>query len=103
VNRYFYDNLAHYQLTTRAERLYISLLKFVIPAPDLPCVLVASDETIAERRPHYAHAYVVEVREGYQHLLQYFPELIVVRADAAEGMQERVDDLLRVSLARLGC
>jgi hypothetical protein len=98
VNRYFYDNLAHYQLTTRAERLYISLLKFLIPAPDLPCVLVASEKSVVARRPNYAHACIVESRAGYQNVVQHFPELIVVRTDDRDSMEEDLNTVLRASL-----
>jgi thymidylate kinase len=98
VNRYFYDNLAHYQLTTRIERIYISLLRLVIPAPDLPLVLVASLEATAERRPNYEHAYLGEVWAGYENLRQYFPELIVISSDSRIGMEE---SLARALCARL--
>jgi thymidylate kinase len=99
VNRYFYDNLAHYRLTTRMERIYISLLRLVIPAPDLPLVLVASVEATAERRPNYSPAYLGELRAGYENLRQYFPELIVISSDRRIGMEENLARALCTKLA----
>lgn len=94
VNRYFYDNLAHYRLTTRLERVYLAILKRLIRAPDLPFVLIASERSIAERRPQYSDAYVNELSAGYRNLLQYFPELIVVHTDVRASMEETVDNAL---------
>lgn len=99
VNRYFYDNLAHYQLTTRIERIYIFLLRHIMPAPDLPLVLVASLEATAERRPNYTHAYLAEVRAGYENLRQYFPELIVISSDGRAGMEQTLAQALCARLA----
>jgi thymidylate kinase len=99
VNRYFYDNLAHYQLKTRVERIYISLLRLIIPAPDLPLVLFASLEATAERRSNYAHAYLGEVRAGYENLRQYFPELIVISSEGRIGMEESLTKALCARLA----
>jgi hypothetical protein len=99
VNRYFYDNLAHYLLTTRIERIYISLLRLIIPAPDLPLVLFASLEATAERRSNYAHAYLGEVRAGYENLQQYFPELIVISSEDRIGMEESLTKALCARLA----
>jgi hypothetical protein len=66
----------------------MSFLRLVIPAPDLPLLLVASLEATSERRPNYATTYLGEVRAGYENLRHYFPELIIISSDGRIGMEE---------------
>jgi hypothetical protein len=81
IDRYFYDNFVHYELRTRRERLYATVLRRLIPTPDIALVLVASDDTISARRPAYAREYITAVGTRYRDLPRMFPHLISVRTD----------------------
>ena len=85
-NRYFYDNFAHFALGTRRERLWMALLRMLIPQPDLAILVVASPTTIAGRRPNYAPEYLSEVSAGYARLVQLFPRMQTVSTDREAGL-----------------
>jgi thymidylate kinase len=95
TNRYFYDNLAHFNLSTWRERVYARALGAFIPVPDIGLLLVASPKIIAERRPTYSADYVEKVGEGYRRLPDFFPRLVTVHTDR-EGppLHELVSELL---------
>ena len=81
TNRYFYDNLAHFTLSTWRERAYARALRAFMPVPDVGLLLVASPDTIRDRRPAYSSHYVEHVGEGYRRLPGLFPELMTVHTD----------------------
>jgi thymidylate kinase len=81
LDRYFYDNLVQYRLTSWIERLYAFVLRQLIPAPDLAILVIASSETIAARRRNYAREYVVEAGQRYEALADLFPRLVTIRTD----------------------
>lgn len=94
LDRYFYDSFVHYELGTWRERLYAAVLRRVMPVPDIAVLLVASSETIAERRPDYAREYISLATRGYARLRTMFPELVEIRTDPGEAMLERLDALV---------
>ena len=98
-DRYFYDNLVHYGLKSRRERLYALLLKRLIPRPDLAIVLVASEQTISMRRQNYAHEYVEAVARRYTELPKLFPDLIPICTDPGSSAAEDVRRLLSTRLS----
>jgi thymidylate kinase len=99
-NRYFYDYLAHYRLGSRRERLYLTLIRSLIPRPDLAILLVAPSETISQRRPLYAPEYISNVGHGYDSVCGRFPELVEVCTDGSVPATDRIDALLRERLVR---
>lgn len=94
LDRYFYDSLVHYQLTTSRERWYVALLQRIMPVPDLAILLVASSTTILKRRPNYAAEYVLAAVPGYERLMTQFPELVAIRTDEGELALDRLDALI---------
>lgn len=90
LDRYFYDNFVHYELTSRRERLYARFLRRLIPAPDAAILLLASDRAIAERRRKYAHEYLVTVAKRYEELTGLFPHLVCIRTDAGGSTSEEI-------------
>jgi hypothetical protein len=95
VNRYFYDNLVQYRLDSRRERIYVSVLRHLIPKPDLAILLVASDETVSIRRANYAQEYVVLSGSRYRELPALFPELAPISTDPGSGADEEIRRLVR--------
>jgi len=81
LDRYFYDSFVHYELTSVRERLYMGLLRRLMPRPDLAILLVASDSTILTRRGNYAVEYVGTIGRRYADLRTFFPNLICVSTD----------------------
>ena len=101
-NRYFYDSFVHYRLTGRRERLYAAILRRVIPVPDVAIVLVASQGTIARRRPQYAPEYITQAAMAYGRLREHFPQLIEISTDAGTATFGEVEMRLRVQLSLKG-
>jgi thymidylate kinase len=80
-NRYFFDSLAHFELSTGSERAWLRLLRRFIPRPDLAVLAVASPDEIARRRPHYSAEYLTQVGQAYASVQAWFPDLVEVRTD----------------------
>jgi hypothetical protein len=95
LDRYFYDSFVHFTLSSARERLYLAALRWLIPVPDIALVLIASDHTIARRRPDYAPEYVSAAGDKYRTLRTHFPELIEVSADDAETVLDQLTTLVR--------
>ena len=81
LNRYFYDNFAHFRLTTRRDRFYLRTLLAVVPQPDLAFLLILSPECAHRRRPTYAFAALRQLAINYRELQQYINSLSVVITD----------------------
>lgn len=96
-DRYFYDNLAHYQLTGLPERVYLKFLKQLLPKPDFAFMMQARAETIIQRRGHYEPNYIYALTENYNKLTVEFPGLICVSSD----MPEQVDALIAQHIGRI--
>ena len=101
-NRYFYDNLAHFELGSPAARRHLALLRRCMPRPDLALLFVASPATIAARRPQYAHDYLDRVWDAYRDVAAQFPELVVLSSEPDQATLESVELLIArlVSSAR---
>ena len=98
-NRYFYDNLAHYELDTPGAGTYLTVLRRFMPRPDLAIVFVASPAVIAERRPQYSAEYLNQVGQSYSSVIARFPELVVVNTDPGGDSHQIVDRLITERLA----
>ncbi|NOT26783.1 MAG: hypothetical protein HOP16_11850 [Acidobacteria bacterium] len=87
LNRYFYDLFVHYRLEGRAERFYFAALRALMPVTDVALLLVASPETIAQRRANYSREYLSALGDAYVRLRESFPELIEIRTDPGAGVE----------------
>jgi thymidylate kinase len=96
-DRYFYDNLAHYELRSRRERLYVAALKRLIPTPDLALLVVASVPTLEQRRPNYAREYLVEAAKGYRVIASLFPNLVVISTDPGQPTHHLLSAVVRAA------
>lgn len=94
LNRYFYDLFSHYRLAGRAERIYVRVLRAAMPEPDLAILVVASEDTLAIRRPDYAPEYIAAMAASYAELPDWFPELEELRSDRADGL-DALEPMLR--------
>jgi thymidylate kinase len=101
LDRYFYDNLIHYELEANAARVYVSVLRRLMPRPDLALLLEASNETLAGRRSNYTRTYVEVANRQYRGLPAHFPHLVIIRTDTGSSTREQLHDALRPVIARL--
>jgi hypothetical protein len=99
-NRYFYDNLAHYELNAPQARKYLTILRRFMPRPELAIVFVASPAVIAKRRPVYSTEYLEQVGRSYQSLIAEFSELVVLNSDPGGNAHEVVARLIAERLGR---
>jgi len=98
-NRYFYDNLAHFELEAPRARKYLAVLRRFMPRPDLAILFVASPAVIAERRPQYSAEYLEQVGDAYKSLIKRFPELVVLNSDPG-GDERALERLVADRLKR---
>ena len=99
VDRYFYDNLVHYALQSRLERLYARILQRLIPQPDLAILLLASDATIAIRRDNYDREYIVAAGRRYRRLPELFPQLTAIYTDSGRAADDDIRRAVHALLA----
>ncbi|RMD91538.1 MAG: hypothetical protein D6814_18115 [Calditrichaeota bacterium] len=97
-DRFFYDNFTHYAFTTTPEKVYLKLLKSLLPQPDLALMLVASADKIIERRKQYDPHYLARMTKNYLKVLREFPNVTMVRTDEFEGLDATIDTHIREAL-----
>jgi hypothetical protein len=102
IDRFFYDNFVHYALRSRRERVYAAALARLVPRPDLAILLLASADTLRERRPDYAPAYISVAGLGYSRLPAQFPALVTVETDPGQPSGERLERVIVDLLERSG-
>jgi thymidylate kinase len=102
-DRYFYDNLVHYRLSSRRERLYLHVLKIALPQPDLGFMLIAEPQTILQRRANYASNYIYRLSENYQKVAGRFGNLTLLKTDEAgvstQVVAQRVHEKIKAKLS----
>lgn len=98
-DRYFYDNLAHYEFRSRRERIYERVLRAFMPTPDLAILLAASPDTLAQRRPEFAGEYLSTVSTAFAELRRQWPELVEINTDGDARFPEELEKRVRSCLA----
>jgi thymidylate kinase len=104
VDRFFYDNLAHYALGSRRERRLFRLLARALPVPDLAILLMADPSTILTRRPNYAADHIARLHAAYRQVAREFPGIRVIQTDRLDNLTDavagHVRSVVRSELAR---
>jgi hypothetical protein len=90
-DRYFYDNLAHYELRSPLERIYERVLRAWMPTPDLAILVGASPGTLATRRPDYSADYLATASGAFAELHQRWPELVEINTDPDTPFHDRLE------------
>src|SRR5689334_21665040 len=67
-DRYIYDQLANLPLSNAFARLYIAIVKRIIPTPNVILFLDADPEAARARKPEYPVDFLVENRRAYMRL-----------------------------------
>jgi thymidylate kinase len=95
VNRYFYDNLANYRLSTPREQKYLRWLLAAIPQPELAMLLVVRPETAHRRKQAYALSDLRQLAQNTQILQNCISPLTVIPTDVVATVDRRVEKHLR--------
>jgi thymidylate kinase len=81
LNRYFYDNLVHLNISTARERKYLGWLFAAIPKPDLAFLMVVHPQTAVQRRPAYDGEDLHQLTARYANLQKYQKDFAVIATD----------------------
>jgi hypothetical protein len=94
LDRYFYDSFVHFDLETPRQRAYATVIKLLVPTPNISLVLKASSHAIARRRPSYSIDYLESVGTSYARLHKMFPGLVEVQTDSSELLRSRLEEIV---------
>jgi thymidylate kinase len=78
MDRYIYDELANLPLTNPLTRMYIGLVKALVPTPDLAYLLDADPEAAHERKPEYPVDFMHKNRRSYFRLVELLKNVTVI-------------------------
>jgi thymidylate kinase len=78
LDRYIYDELANLDLKNPASRLFVKLVKALVPAPDLAYLLDADPAAACARKPEYPLDFVIHCRQSYLDLATLLGNVDVV-------------------------
>jgi thymidylate kinase len=81
LNRYFYDNFAHFRVASKLDRVYLRLLLWAVPKPDLAFLLFLSPESAHRRRPTYSYETLRMMARNYRRLCNFINHATVVITD----------------------
>lgn len=87
LNRYFYDSLVHYEVSSPYERHLLTLMRRLTPRPDFAVLVSARPDTIRRRRPDYSADYIGLVTEAASALGDLFPNLVHVSTDSEQASE----------------
>jgi thymidylate kinase len=99
VDRFYYDSFTHYKLASRAERVYLGILKKAMPAPDLALMFIAEPKIILRRRPHYDGEYIQRLYRNYSQIAREFPHLIIIKTDSFNHVTATITQHVRQAVA----
>jgi thymidylate kinase len=98
-DRYIYDELANLPLQRATVRLYLRLLKKLVPKPDIALIIDADPEAATVRKPEYPLEFVRRNREAYLQVSRIFGGMFIIPPlpiEQASGMIKRIiSDSLR--------
>ena len=64
-DRYIYDEMANLPLTNPLTRLWVQIIRLIVPQPDLALLLDADPEEARARKPEYPVDYMHKCRKSY--------------------------------------
>jgi thymidylate kinase len=77
-DRYIYDEWANLPLKNPLTRLYLALMKLIVPQPDLPLLLDADPEEARARKPEYPVEFMHECRRTYFELARLVRDITAI-------------------------
>jgi len=95
LNRYFYDNFAHFCVTSPRQRRYLRMLLALMPQPDLAFLMVARPDTAFYRRPEYHREELQKISENYAAIRKLASRLIVIATDNVKTVDSQIERNVR--------
>jgi hypothetical protein len=99
-DRYIYDELANLPLEPLLSRLFLRLVLWLIPKPDIAYFIDADPVTARARKPEYPLEFIRNNRLSYLTLSSLTRGVIVIEPLPVEAMKLRVKDALLQELLR---
>lgn len=78
VDRYIYDELANLPLSNPLTRLFVRMVGWLVPRPDVAYLLDADPEAARARKPEYPVDFMRECRASYFRLAELLGSLTVI-------------------------
>lgn len=89
-DRYAYDELVNLKLSNPLMRIYVRLVMWLVPRPDISYVLDADPVQARARKPEYPVDFLMECRESYLALNRIIGGLTIVPPLPVEGVRREV-------------
>src|SRR5437868_816220 len=90
LDRYIYDELANLPLRNPLTRLYIRMVRALVPAPDIAYFLDADPDAAVLRKPEYPVDFMRQCRRAYKQLAVILGGITMVPALPLAQAQQRV-------------
>ena len=91
-DRYIYDQLANLPLGSALVRLYLGLVKKIVPKPDVIFFLDADPEAARARKPEYPVDFLIENRRAYVRLAGLIGGVSIIPPLGLEEALHRVQE-----------
>jgi thymidylate kinase len=100
IDRYIYDELANLPLENPLTRMYIRMVRAIVPRPDLAYLLDADPDAAYQRKPEYPVDFMKKSRRAYFRLAGLLGNLTLIPPLPLEEAKSAVAVALHRALAR---
>lgn len=101
-DRYAYDELVNLTLSNPLTRMYVRMVMWLVPRPDVSYVLDADPVQARARKPEYPLDFLIECRESYLALNRIIGGMTIIPPMPVEGVQREVIGLAVERLSTKG-
>ena len=78
IDRYIYDELANLPLSNPLTRLFVRVVGWIVPRPDVAYLLDADPEAARARKPEYPVDFMRECRVSYFRLAELLGTMTII-------------------------
>lgn len=78
MDRYIYDELANLPLSNWLSRMFVRMISWIVPRPDVAYLLDADPEAARARKPEYPVDFMGECRSAYMRLAEILGCMTVI-------------------------
>jgi len=94
-DRYIYDEMANLPLTNPLTRLWVQIMRLIVPQPDLALLLDADPEEARARKPEYPVDFMHKCRKSYFDLARILRNITAVPPLPLAEAKKEVELLFR--------
>jgi thymidylate kinase len=102
MDRYIYDELANLPLSNPLTRLFVRLIAWLVPRPDIAYLLDADPEAARARKPEYPVDFMRECRASYFQLAELLGSMTVVPPLPLAAAEAEVENAIQPLAAGTG-